>query len=316
MRNSHCLSFFLSTIFCSLLLSQFPPHCAAQENNQPKDILRIGYSYRFFADINPEDAKAATKTWIDTILKNKGIHFDDSMLTIYKSIDEMARAIELDQVEILTLHSLDYLELKARGVKISPDVTGIRESDHANELVLIVRREASNCPLKDLQGKTMLIDESKGLDLPGMWLDTLLFGQGLCQGTKFFGVVKRVNKVTQAVMPVFFKQADACVTSYSAYLTAVELNPQLGKTLAVHSVSPPLLPAVLCFRENYTDPRRGLLVQSICELNQTVTGRQILTIFRSDKGIPFETAHIENVAKLLENYQNIKSGKRAVASNH
>ena len=55
-------------------------------------------------------------------------------------------------------------------------------------------------------------------------------------------------KPSQAILPVFFKQAEAALVTRATFDTAVELNPQLGAALRTLSRSPQLIPAVAAVR--------------------------------------------------------------------
>jgi len=88
-------------------------------------------------------------------------------------------------------------------------------------------------------------------------MDVLLWRSGLDAGETFFEEIQEVSKVSQAVLPVFFDQADACIAPMDAFRTMAELNPQLEEELWVIDTSPGFCQAVVCARRDVYDEKLG-----------------------------------------------------------
>lgn len=61
-----------------------------------------------------------------------------------------------------------------------------------------------------------------------------------------------------------------------------ELNPQIGKQLAMVASSPDFVPAVFALRADYQPTFRDKIIEGLRQLHQSPGGQQILTIFQSD----------------------------------
>lgn len=83
-------------------------------------------------------------------------------------------------------------------------------------------------------------------------------------------------------MPVFFRQADACLTSKYSFDVMSELNPQVGKQLKVVALSEPLITTMLAFRKGFTSPDKDIILDILDHFETAGGGRQILLIFQSD----------------------------------
>ena len=85
--------------------------------------------------------------------------------------------------------------------------------------------------LGGLAGRHLIILDSPQTLLVDAWLGVALAKEGITG--KSAVKVTRHTRAAQAVLPVFFGQADACVASKRTLETMFELNPQLAKKLKV-----------------------------------------------------------------------------------
>jgi hypothetical protein len=106
-----------------------------------------------------------------------------------------------------------------------------------------------------------------------LWLDTQLLRQQLPPSHSFFRSVKLVENASQAVLPVFFRQADACLLPRWSYDTMVELNPQVKEqtTILVHS---PLLARGGLFMVKGLPPSKQEMIPTTLKVWQTNRARQ------------------------------------------
>ncbi|WP_320045273.1 hypothetical protein [uncultured Desulfobacter sp.] len=65
------------------------------------------------------------------------------------------------------------------------------------------------------------------------WLRSLMVEKGLGQADTYFSKLKWVNKINEAVLPVFFKQADACLVNLKGLDIMAELNPQIAQQVKI-----------------------------------------------------------------------------------
>ena len=110
---------------------------------------------------------------------------------------------------------------------------------------------------------------SSRASLAPVWSETILAREGLGSASGFYGQITTASKISQAVLPVFFRQLDACVVTRSGFETMVELNPQVGRQLKVLASSPPVVPVVFCFRASYDSPIRAKVLEEIAQWHNT-----------------------------------------------
>jgi len=117
-----------------------------------------------------------------------------------------------------------------------------------------------------------------GLATP--WLSNVLDEGRFGQTEQFFDSVIVETKASRVVLPLFFGQADAGLTSKRSFDMMCELNPQVGKELITIAGSPPMIPWVFAFRKNYHDLSQASFAKVYSNLHTSVSGRQLSTLFQ------------------------------------
>ena len=110
-----------------------------------------------------------------------------------------------------------------------------------------------------------------------------------------------MKKSSQAVLPVFFHQADAASISREAYDTLVELNPQIGKSLEIMAHSPRYLQTLLAVRKTLPAALKEKIIDAGLKLSSYPRGSQILNLFRSGGVTRFNAANLKSLQELTQN---------------
>ena len=249
----------------------------ADESAQP---FRVGFARNLFTDVNDTDARASVKAWGLSITKEYGIRIDPTA-HLFENPAEMISAMQRGEVDALSLLFSEYEELAAR-VELGPWFVTQIAKEVFEHYILLVHEDAGIIDPSSLQGSLLLLHNNGRMCLAPDWMDRLAMEHTFRNASVLFGEIRTVPKVTGAVLPVFFRKADACVVSESSFETVREMNPQLGLKLRVLAKSPPLLPAVMCFRKDFESPEKERLMQALRELHTTPAGKQVLTIFQAE----------------------------------
>jgi phosphonate transport system substrate-binding protein len=271
------------------------------EPGAPYTGLAVGYSSALLADVDAADAVAATKIWTDRIIRRKG--FDgESEARIFPDLFALETALAEGGVDLVFLLPQEYLSLAGHlplvPVAISAPAQGVYE-----EFVLVVRADSGQRAVGDLRGRRLLVETDQRGTLPMIWLETLLLKAGNAPDAgAFFASVKATHKASQTVMPVFFGQADACITTRNALRTLAELNPQLSVQLKVVAESPGYVVGVGCLRQRYYDEHPTFFADNLADLHRDPQGRQILTLFRKGKLVAFAPSRLATVEELLREH--------------
>lgn len=270
-------------------------------------LIRLGYLSSMLAEVDRNDAKVALRVWTEHLSQEEGLKWDTAS-EIYDSLDEMLKAVQERKIDMISISALDYLRIREK-VPLIPEICSAWSDSPFGVELLFVRKDSGISTLADLKSKTLIIERLATGGLPQIWIDTLLHRQGLPSHEQFFGPVKLVDKGSAAVMPVFFKQAVACIVRETSYQTMVEMNPQIGNSLKVVEQSPKFLRSLALFRADYPEADRKQLNRSAVKLHKSVKGQQILTLFKTEKIIPYEPAFLKTTEALLAEYQALKAKK-------
>jgi len=117
----------------------------------------------------------------------------------------------------------------------------ISESDGAEEYLLLVKRGGGIQKPEDLRGRRLIMLTGAKMCVAYPWLSTVLDAAHPGPADQFFGSVAEEAKAARVVLPVFFGQADACVTSKKSFDVMCELNPQVARNLTVIAASSPMV---------------------------------------------------------------------------
>ncbi len=213
--------------------------------------LGIGFSTRGHPNANVEDAKAAVSLLTRKIVGRNAWAGESHS---YDSIADMERDIRDGRVQLLGLQADEYLELRKK-VPIDPVMVTIGDRGFTLGLLLLVRKDSAIRSVRDLKNRSIAVTKrsSQYGNLNHVWLETLLMREGIRSSNKFFGTVKEVQTVKQALMPVFFRQADACIVTRQVFELSAELNPQLGKQLTAIARIDNLAPGIIVIDRRLPD---------------------------------------------------------------
>ena len=274
--------------------------------------LRFGFSSAIFAGVNEGDAHAAIKIWARTLGADCGIEVDSSLLLLDGTAG-LKEALQSRKIDGASMSALEYWELR-RFVPFSPSVLlGVTNGETTQRYLLLVRRDNPASNLVGLRGQTLAILGNPSATLGQTWIETLLLEKKLGRSGTFWRKAERHDKLSQVILPVFFRKVDACVVTRAGFQTMRELNPQVGKQLKVLAESGPLVSATLCFRGDTTSPYLGKLLADIARVASTPAGRQTLAIFQSDGIVACPASDLDGACALLDRHQELLQAEEAAA---
>ncbi|OGD18798.1 MAG: hypothetical protein A2W03_14980 [Candidatus Aminicenantes bacterium RBG_16_63_16] len=269
--------------------------------------IRVGYAGGVFTEARQKDVQVALELW----MTNLGRRFDSRVEkitgTVFQDIQEIERTLKADEIDLVGLGSLDYLRLEDH-TAMDPVLVGSAGGEVELEYAVFVRKDKNIRRIQDLKGRTLLVESGGSGDLTVVWLETSLLKNGLPEAARFLGNVIMVDKPMQAVVPVFFNQADACLVSLRSFITMKELNPQLGNELSILIQSPRLLPGLICLRRAVGQEFRDDVVNSMARFHMEPEGQQILLTFKMDKIVLFDPSYLKNTRKMFREYRALQAG--------
>ncbi|MBP1719567.1 MAG: ABC-type phosphate/phosphonate transport system periplasmic component-like protein, partial [Deltaproteobacteria bacterium] len=141
-------------------------------------------------------------------------------------------------------------------------------------------------------------------EISSLWFETLLVREGLPDSRNLLGVIKEVNKTSQGVMGLFFRQADAALTTRSVFETMTQLNPQIGEALAVSTKSKSFLGFISCMRKNLDPNLKNLIKEKAVKFHENQNLKQMFILLQTERIIPFRPEFLEDLSELWRESQN------------
>jgi phosphonate transport system substrate-binding protein len=290
--------FLLFLIGCGPLRAEDTGHRGSQDENKP---LVVGYSPLLFYNINPRDAIGLTKVWVQLVdrrLKFSG----ETSVVLFKDLRDAESALAKNEVDIIVLISEEFLTLRET-IPLRPVLTADYGKNFYDELLLLVRDDRGITRVGQLRNKSLRIESGQKGSIPMQWLDTLLLARGSSDSRGFFSGIIDHPKASQAILPVFFGQADACIASLNSFETLAELNPQLGRHLRILEKSPGFATGIIAVRKDVQNRRRDAMLEALLEMHTDPKGKQLLTLFRINRLVPFRSEHLAAVDKVIREHR-------------
>ncbi|MEO8592052.1 MAG: PhnD/SsuA/transferrin family substrate-binding protein [Candidatus Solibacter sp.] len=241
--------------------------------------VRLIVSESLVTDINMNDARAAMQIWIKRMAQDLNVVVEFSP-KVFDTTEELLRRTRSGQFDCVALNVVEY-----RQIADLLDPSQILCEGNAagpEQYLLLAKRDSGIQNLGDLRGRKLCILKGRKMCVADAWLSTILDEGHFGQSDLFFGPMTAETKASRVVLPLFFGQTDACLTSKRSFDTMCELNPQVAKNLTVIASSPAMVVAFYIFRKNYHGMSRESFAKFYSDLPVTAAGRQIATLFQFD----------------------------------
>ena len=253
-----------------------------------------------FSGLNEADARASIKALSSTIARENEIEADPDPL-ITTTTEQTADAVRTGLIDAISLTMEEYRVLRTQ-VAFDRFLLSVFAGDPTETYLLLVHKQGPLQTLADLKGRKLLVLSGARMSLALPWLDVELLKNSLPASSDLAGVLAEAAKAPRAILPVFFRQADACLVARRAYNTVIELNPQIGRDLRVLASSPPYIPGMFAFRASCSSKLKEKSIRVFTQLHQTLYGQQSLLIFQSSQVQEFPASAFANALSLLDEY--------------
>lgn len=267
---------------------------------------RVGYSPGVFCYLDRENAQAVTRLWANLMMRRKN---GTAETRIFRNQTELEHELQGERLDLVVLLPNEYLSLRNRSL-LEPLYLSTRANELYDTLLLVTRNDSGITTMQQLKGKSLMHPRGAANAVHRLWLETLTMRQGVRDPNRFFSSMKEVVSSSQALMPVFFKRADACIVSRNSFDVMAELNPQIRSQMRVIEETAPMATGVICIRRSCEKRQREPLREILETLDRSVEGRQLLTLFRMSRLIPFHPDYLESSVVFLKRYNDLKSVAR------
>jgi ABC-type phosphate/phosphonate transport system substrate-binding protein len=260
------------------------------------------------SEVNGADARNAMKAWADSISRQSGITFEYDR-AILSTTEELVQAIRNRLVDGFAISTPEYMQV-ASLVDPAALILSDRNAGGGEEFLLLVQADSPIRTLADLRGRTLMVPDNIRAILAVPWIETLLATSRLGPAKEFFGRLTTKPKLSQVVLPVYFRQADVCVANRDGFDVLKELNPQLAQKLRVLATSPKLVNQMVAFHADCPPPRKARFCSAMLSLHQTPSGQQALTLFQSRRLELRDSSVLRGTVELLKAYERTQGGKK------
>lgn len=280
LRSLRRAAFFLPALLASA--ANLPLAAAVTDPADPASpiAIRFGFSRSMFREVNENDARASLKAYAGVIARERKLTAEPDPI-LYEGTAEIEASLRRQKVDVVAGPAAELLALPDALIT-GPFLFSVTAKTPGVEYLLLTRVDSGIAKPADLQGRRVAVLNSARGSLAHWWLDVLLgAGESGAPGASL-AEIKLVAKPSLAVLPVFFRQFDACVVTRESFAVAGEMNPQVLLQLRIIATSPVLVPLITCFRRDFDATTRTRIVESLASLQTSVPGRQMLTIFQSE----------------------------------
>ncbi len=270
------------------------------------ETIRFGFIRTIMGSINENDAKAAIHTWTKSLTRELNLPVDPET-TIYSALSEIKKALEENRVDVLyaTIPQwFAFQHLIAEDALIAIEQSG----KLTEEYLLLVHRDNPVREVRELKGMSLRVLDNARTALGRSWLTAFLAEERLGSAGAHFKDLKMLKKINDTLLPVFFKQADACLVDRNGFDTMAELNPQIARQMKVVAASSPYFPLIFCFRKAYQSRVKQMILDDIQKMVESASGAQLLTIFQMDGMQQISIADLADTISLLEKAHALSGG--------
>ncbi len=285
-----------------LLLGLAAATATADDSSAPPRFT-VGVMASIAADVDARDFEAAMRIWIRELAVSEGYRGES---LVYQELRPLVEDFAQGRLDLAALKSLDYLQVAAT-LDAEIAFAAVRGGKPTRSYLLMVRADERPDALAGLKGKRLVIvaGEEPGL----LFVETLLFRARLGAVEQFFGAIERRPKTSQAVLAVFFKQADACLVSDAGLQVMVEQNPQVGRRLVSVATSPELVSGLTIFRRSYDPVHTATVRRASHTIGETARGRQVLMLLKVDGFRAIREDDLDSLRRLVEEHGQLQ-GRR------
>ena len=271
-------------------------------------LVNVAISQETLGGANINDARAAYKIWTQEVTRHLGTVHAVVDPQIFLPSEELLRDVRVGTVDCYGITALEYMKIAD---VTDPNFILLQDSlADGMEYLVVVHSQSPYHSIADLHGAQMIAHHHPDLVLAPAWIETTLAASSLPPAQKFFANLSSRDNINQVALPVFFRRADAACLARRSWDTAVELNPQLGRSLRIVAVSPKLVPIFVAFRRHCSDAGRAALIDAILNITSVPAGQQIVALYQSHSFVVRTSAVLRTTVDMLTEYQRFLARTR------
>jgi phosphonate transport system substrate-binding protein len=273
-------------------------------SSQAESLYRYGFSKVLLSEVNENDARAAIRTWVNMIANERGLPLE-VLPVVFDDSQSLQHAIVEHELDGAAVTLYEYHQVRHE-VDFDPFLTAAIADHVGEQYVLLAHRDSPSNSLSNLRGRHLLIHSASRNCLAPLWLDVHLHQHTHKTASDLFGKITEDTKLANVILPVFFRQAEACLVTRSGFMTMSELNPQVAQQLVVLAESELLIPVVYAFRADYNATVTKNIMTEMLNLNKHPAGQQLMNIFGADGLAVVPKSDLSPALRLIDAYNALR----------
>jgi hypothetical protein len=267
-------------------------------------VMTLAISMNLVPDANLNDARTAMRMWLDWADRSHQMAVRMAP-GVFVPSGELLQMIRMQRVDAFAMDAGEYRQVAER---VDPRwvIAADYSAEHGGELVLVARRDSAIRSLRDLRGKRLLRWRNPVTRLSDEWLAVQQMRAGGPGDLRFWASSGVENKLSRAVLPVFFNQHDACLVTRRGFATMCEMNPQVAERLHPILTSPSMCTGGYFFRKGCPARARERMLETFVALGTAPYGEQLLRLFQSPRLLVRDASCLKEALELLDEFARLK----------
>jgi ABC-type phosphate/phosphonate transport system substrate-binding protein len=264
--------------------------------------ITLGVSGDLLEDVNITDAKVALELWIKQAASNYQ-NIDYVNVKIFSDSSELVELALGNKLDLLYISPLLYTMLK-NNISLVPILKAKVNNTEFYSSILFSNKEMTSKKFFELRGKKIIVQGGKYKIVNEMWLDLLCLENGISDKNSFFSKVEFVDKPMQAVLAVFFNNAEYCIVSNASFDIIKEMNPQVSKSLKKVISRENLVNEIICINTSLNDAEKKMILTVSSNYQGVPKNAQINKIFKSTGATQIKESDLDGIINLWNDYKN------------
>lgn len=271
--------------------------------------LKVGFYDPSIDESDIMASKETMKLWIDMVKKqSKHKSIADAIIVteFYKNKNDLIAKLNNDQLDFVSLTVWDYYQFNL-GTKVVPMVTSSLNINTKYEKYYLVSYKKSDVTnMHDIAKMEIQIPNTNSIELIKYWLKVELTNKLGKSKASTIKILETKQTENQTLLKIFFNKNGLAVIREGFFLTACEMNPQLKQSMIILGESPNFVNYFLAQRKGVDPTIHSEIVKEAIKLPETIEGKQILNIMKTEKVFKV-TERDFNEVKTLYNSHNAVS---------
>lgn len=265
--------------------------------------FRLAFTKTTVGDIAYNDAVAALRVWTATLVEKFPVKVEPEV-SITGDWAAASEGFRVGKLDGLSLSAEEFLTLGAQ-----PESFFViqRNGSAVLRYVMLARKDSGLGLAEALGGKVISFHRTAATCLVPGWVEGLRAEAGASCPLQGRSQIEEVQGASKAVLRVFFRQAEVCVATESAFALACELNPQVGTSLKVLATSPDLIPSAFVMHQSVRADLKETIFSQIDGLNLSSRGKQVLVVFQGERLRRLPLSDWEPTLRVLNAWRRLRT---------